>query len=114
MGNAKRVRWVALGLVVGGLGCVEGNEPSDPTCCGDVYPVWCRRFAECDPVAFSLSWTDAADCTTEQVPLCQRGQDGDHLCALRTAPQTDACVLALGTASCDDLFGSAGLPRDCR
>jgi hypothetical protein len=107
-------RWVTLGLLVGAMGCGDDDAVSDPTCCGDVYPVWCRRFAECDLVAFSLSWTDAADCTAEQVPACQRGQDGDQLCASRTAPQTDACVSALDSASCDDLFGSAGLPRECR
>ncbi len=114
MRNAERRRRIVLGLVVGALGCAGGGEPADPTCCGDVYPVWCRRFAECDPVAFSLSWTDPADCTSEQIPLCRSAQDGDRICALRGAPQTDACVRALDSAACDDLFGSAGLPAECR
>jgi len=101
-------------LVAGFLaGCDEGSEPLDPTCCEDVYPVWCARYAECDPVTFSLSWSDPADCSAEQVPTCQGGHDAERLCAARTASQTDACVAALVAASCDDLFGTTPLPRAC-
>ena len=116
MRKVKGGRWVALGLVLGGLGCApdDTENGADPTCCSDVYPVWCRRFAECDPVTFSLSWRNAEACTTEQVPACQRGADADHICALRNEVQTDACVRVLEAAGCDDLFGSAGLPGECR
>ena len=94
-------------------GCDEDSARRDPTCCQDVYPVWCARFAECDPLTFSLSWRDTSECSAEQVPSCQAGHDAEGLCGARTEAQTDACVAALAAASCDDLFGSSPLPRAC-
>jgi hypothetical protein len=95
-------------------GCGDDSASLDPTCCQNVYPAWCNRFAECDPLSFSLSWRDAAACADEQVPLCSAGHDAELLCAGRTAAQTNACITALGVTPCDDLFGSAGLPPACR
>lgn len=91
----------------------EDEGATDPTCCERIYPEWCERFAECDPVTFSLSWRDAAACASEQVAACHAGRDTETLCIGRTAAGTDACLAALDAASCDDLFGSAGLPAAC-
>ena len=104
---------LSLALVAGLAGCDEASAVRDPTCCQDVYPVWCARFADCDPLTFSLSWRDPAACSAEQVPACQAGSDAEGLCGARTESQTDACVAALTAASCDDLFGSNPLPRAC-
>jgi hypothetical protein len=108
-------RLIGTFLILAGLaGCGDDSVRADPTCCGDLYPTWCERFAQCDPLTFGLSWRDAAACTAEQVPACERGNDGEALCTGRDAAHTDACAAALADASCDDLFGSAGLPRACR
>ena len=109
-------RFACLLLVVCGVaGCDGGGSvAADPTCCGDLYPVWCMRFAQCDPIDFGLSWHDALACATEQVAACEGGDDTESLCNGRPAAHTDACAHTLGTASCDDLFGTAGLPRACR
>ena len=100
-------------LWLGGA-CDSGiGDLPDPRCCDLVYSMWCERYAECDPISFSRSWRDVADCTTEQRTACETGTDAEHLCRGRTHEQTDACLDALGTAICDDLFGSAGLPDAC-
>ncbi len=102
-------------LALAVLQACDGDDtiPIDPTCCERIYPEWCERFAECDPVTFSLSWRDPGACTTEQVTACRAGRDSEALCAARSASQTDACLAALDAAVCDDLFGSAGLPDAC-
>jgi hypothetical protein len=106
---------VALSLVLLAVpaACDDDSAVRDPNCCQNIYPVWCARFAECDPLTFSLSWRDPAACSSEQVPACQAGHDAEDLCGARTPAQTDACVAALTAASCDDLFGSNPLPRAC-
>ena len=110
-----RMFCIALSLVPTAAltGCDGDSAQRDPTCCQDVYPVWCARFAECDPLTFALSWRDPAACSAEQVPQCQAGHDAERLCGARTEAQTDACVAALAAASCDVLFGSNPLPRAC-
>jgi hypothetical protein len=85
----------------------------DPTCCERIYPEWCERFGECDPVTFSLSWRDVDACRTEQITACRSGHDSEALCVGRETSDTDACIAALDAAVCDDLFGSAGLPDAC-
>jgi hypothetical protein len=105
-----------LGLLalLGAAGCDAGGEGIDPACCENLYPVWCARFADCDPLTFSLSWRELGDCTDEQVAACRAGTDTEHLCEGRTPSQTEACSRALTDADCADLFGSAGLPAPCR
>jgi len=103
---------VLAAAVLAGCGGDGGPAP-DPTCCERIYPEWCERFAECDPVTFSLSWRDAAGCTSEQVAACRAGRDTEALCVGRTTARTEACRAALDAATCDELFGSAGLPAAC-
>lgn len=103
---------VLAAAVLAGCGGDDGFV-ADPTCCERIYPEWCERFAECDPVTFSLSWRDPAACSSEQVAACHAGRDTEALCVGRTATRTDACLAALDAATCDDLFGSAGLPPAC-
>jgi hypothetical protein len=111
----KLARGVVIALLLVAPPACDGDDGTsiDPTCCERVYPEWCERFAECDPVTFALSWRDADACTTEQVTACRAGRDSEALCAGRSASQTDACITALDAAVCDDLFGSAGLPDAC-
>lgn len=94
-------------------GCDEEAAGPDVRCCDYLYPVWCTRFAECDPVTFSLSWRSAGDCTEEQLDACRGGTDAERLCGSRSPASTDACLDALAETDCDYLFGSAGLPAAC-
>jgi len=108
-------RFVLVSLLLAALaGCGDETTPGDPTCCENLYPVWCQRFAMCDPLTFSLSWSDPTDCAAEQVPACRSGDDSESLCMGHTPEHTEACIEALGVTVCDELFGAAGLPRACR
>jgi len=112
MRKAERLA-ALLGIVLGAAGCGDDGAAIDPTCCDELYPVWCARFAVCDPLTFSLSWRDEADCAAEQIAACRAGDDTERICAGRTEPETDACRTALNATPCDELFGSAGLPPEC-
>jgi hypothetical protein len=95
-------------------GCGDDTDAGpDPRCCDYLYPVWCARFAECDPVTFSRSWRDPAACEAQQIAACRGGTDPEALCTGRSEGSTDACAAALRDAICDDLFGAAGLPAAC-
>lgn len=109
------VRTAAILLLMAPPGCDGDGEEADPTCCERVYPVWCVRFAECDPVTFFRAWNSPDQCSSQQIEVCQGGEDAEGLCTGRTRAQTEACRAALGTASCDDLlFRERVFPAACR
>jgi hypothetical protein len=112
--NLLRIAALALLVSAAAPGC-SGDEDEGPDlrCCDLVYPIWCSRFAECDPVTFSRSWRDAAACEAEHLGACRDGTDPEGVCGELTPSGTDACVNALGYADCADLFGAAGLPPEC-